>query len=321
MTTKHEVDFDKYRKPPRLLAQAMEDALAPGGDLHPVLIAVENDARLRLDIRDRRFNVYYAGGNLMCVDGRNVPWGLHFDAKYFKGGTLQPPTLPSQFTAVEHAYDWVRAFPELVTGMDDWWSRHPKGERAHCQAMAATNAATDGLETIDYLILDLEYQWAQRRFDMIAAKRKPSEKDAVGWTQPDFVFIEVKSVYSACCGKAGLGDHARDYRDIVSALNGQSVRDIKLEFENVFAQKTRLGLLDTSLGFERFSNTTPELLIVFVDLAVNAPKLVTPLDEVRAVSDALGDLGRIRLIQLDSPDYLLSANTAISPQQLIENRS
>ena len=70
MTTKQQVNLNTYPKIPRLLAEPMEAALSPEGDLHPVLVAVAKDDRLRLDIRDRRFNVYYGGGNLMLVDGR-----------------------------------------------------------------------------------------------------------------------------------------------------------------------------------------------------------------------------------------------------------
>jgi len=111
MTTKQQVNLNSYSKIPRLLSKPMEVALGPGGDLHPVLVAVAKDDRLRLDIRDRRFNVYYGGGNLMLVDGRKSPWALHFDKKYFKGGTLKPPTLPPQFSSIDDAHAWVLAFP------------------------------------------------------------------------------------------------------------------------------------------------------------------------------------------------------------------
>jgi len=317
MTTKQQVDLDTYRKRPRRLAEPMEAALGPGGDLHPVLVAVADDHRLRLDIRERRFNVYYGGGNLMLVDGRKSPWVLHFDEKYFKGGVLQPPTLPTQFSAIDDAHAWVQAFPELIAGMEDWWTRHPKGERTHCQAMAAANSGMAGPPPADYLVLDLEYQWAQRRFDMVAAKRRPTEDDATGWAEPDLVFVEVKSDYSACSGISGLGDHARDYRDIITASGGRRAQEIKLEYEHVIAQKVRLGLLDPSLDVRRLSPAVPELLVVFVDLDPDVPSLLAPVCEVRAVSNALGDTAHIRFMRLDSPDYLMTADAAVSPEWLV----
>lgn len=321
MTKKQEVDLNTYRKIPRLLTEPMEVALGPGGALHPVLVAVAYDRRLRMDIRDRRFNLYYGGGNLMLVDGRKSPWVLHFDEKYFKGGALKPPSLPTQFSDIDDAHAWVQAFPELIAGMDDWWARHPKGERAHCQAMAAASSGMAGLPSGDYLVLDLEYQWAQRRFDMVAAKRRPTEGDATDWAEPDLVFVEVKSEYGACYGKSGLGDHARDYQDIITSSDGRHVKDIKLEYENVIAQKTRLGLLDVSLGFSRFSLSIPELLLVFVDLDPNVPKLLAPLGEVRAVSDALGDAAHIRFMRIDSREiarkYVMTAGAAVPPERLV----
>jgi hypothetical protein len=39
MTTKQQVNLNTYSKFPRLLAEPMEAALGPGGDLHPVLVA------------------------------------------------------------------------------------------------------------------------------------------------------------------------------------------------------------------------------------------------------------------------------------------
>jgi hypothetical protein len=272
-----------------------------GRYLHPVLLAVLADHRLRLDIRERRFNVYYGGGNLMCVDGRKSPWALSFDENYFKDGVLHKPDLPEQVSATSdtHARTWVEAFPHLIAGMDDWWKRHRQDERAHCQAIAGANSGISSHPSGDYLVLDLEYQYAQRRFDMIAAKRRRTEDDASGWQEPDLVFVEVKSALGAFSGKSGLGDHARDYHDIIMRRDRQHVNDIKQEYENVIAQKSRLGLLDTSLGFRRFSLAVPELLVVFLDLDLNAPGLQAPLR----------DIVHIPKMKLNSKTYLMIAGT------------
>lgn len=304
MTKKQQVDLDNYRKIPRLLTEHMEIELGPGGCLHPVLLAILADYRLRLDIRERRFNVYYGGGNLMCVDGRKSPWALSFDENYFKDGVLQKPDLPEQVSATSdaHARTWVEGFPHLIAGMDDWWKRHRQDERAHCQAIAGANSGMSSHPSGDYLVLDLEYQYAQRRFDMIAAKRRRTEDDASGWQEPDLVFVEFKSALGACSGKSGLGDHARDYQDIIMGRDRQHVNDIKQEYENVIAQKSRLGLLDISLGFRRFSLAVPELLVVFLDLDLNAPGLQAPLR----------DIVHIPKMKLNSKEsYLMIAGTLL----------
>jgi hypothetical protein len=242
---------------------------------------------------------------------------MHFDKKYFNGGTLKPPTLPTQFSAIKDARAWVQAFPKLIKGMKIWWADHPKGERAHCQAMAAANSGMAGPPSADYLVLDLEYEWAKRRFDMVAAKRRLTKDDATGWVEPDLVFVEVKCELSACSGISGLGDHARDYRDIITSSKGRHVQDIKLEYENVIAQKSRLGFLDMPLGFKCFSPEVPELLVVFVDLDPNVPKLLAPLGEVREVSDALGDAAHIRFMRLDSKNYVMTADAAVSLEEFV----
>lgn len=248
---------------------------------------------------------------------------LHFDEKYFKGGVLKPPKLPTQVSTNKDVHDWVKAFPDLIAGMDDWWKQHPKGEQAYSHAMAAANSGMDGLPLGDYLVLDLEYQWAHRRLDMVAAKRRPTKKDAIGWAEPDLVLIEVKSENSACSGIAGLGDHARDYRDIITSSKGKHVQEIKLEYENVIAQKTQLGFLAKSLGFSRFSLSIPELLFVFVNLDPKHPSLVAPLCEVKKVSDALGDAAHIRFMRLKPldnfkpSDYFMTADAAVSLEKFV----
>lgn len=317
MTNKLEVNLKTYRKSPRLLTEKMMGELAPRGALHPVLAAVAKNPLLRLEIRDRRFNVYYGGGNLMLVDGRKSPYALHFDKKYFKDGVRQPPNLPAQFAGIKNANAWVTAFPDLIVGMDDWWRQHSRAERAHCQEMAAANSGINVSSTTDYLVLDLEYQWARRRFDLIAAKRRPTKDDATGWAEPDLVIIEVKSNLAACEGRSGLGAHASDYRDIITANDGRRMQEIKLEYENVIAQKTRLGLLDKSLGFSRFSATVPEMLLVFVDLDPNEPRLRAPLAEVKEVSGTLGEGARIRFMRLDSKNYVMTSANAVSLERFV----
>jgi hypothetical protein len=283
----------------------MELALRPHGELRLIVEAVINDDRLRLDIRAHQFNIYYGGGNLMLVGGRRSPWEARFDTKYFKGGTLIPPVLPTKLTSTGDSRAWMRAFPQLMAGMEDWWQRHPKGERAHCQAIAAANSAVAGLPQSDYLILDLEYQWAQRRFDLVAARRHPTPDDDTGWVEPELVLIEVKSEYGACRGSSGLGDHARDFQNIVLARGGQSVSAIKLEFQNMLFQKMRLELIHAALGFKQFSPAAFELLIVFIGIDPTASKISAPIAEVAAISESLGTKGRIRFMQLTAPAYVM----------------
>jgi hypothetical protein len=304
MTKKQDVDFNTYRKNPRMLEKQMMDELKPGGDLHPILVAVAEDHQLRLEIRDHRFNVYYRGGNLMRVDGSKSPCVLDFDEKYFSGGETKLPPLPKQLLGIENAKTWVEAFPILRAGMDKWMGKrlkkYLKSERDHCQEIATVNSGMSGPPPGDYLVLDLEYEYGRRRFDMIAAKRRRTEDDATGWVEPDLVFIEVKSAPSACSGKSGLRDHALDYQHIIAKWDRPHAKDIKQEYESVITQKSLLGLLDRSLGFKCFSLAVPKLLLVFVDLDLNDPGLQTPLREAREILGALNNVAHILFMVLDS---------------------
>ncbi len=286
MTTKCQVNLDTYRKQPRRLSNEMLKALGSGGSLHPLLDAVRHDNRLRLEIRDGRFNIYYGGGSLLLVDGRVKPWTPKFDKKYFSKGKLVPPSLPPDCVSLDAARKCVAVFPQLMAGMDHWWGECPKGERAHCQALAATSA-DDGSDLGDYVVLDLEYQWAQRRLDLVAAKRNQTQDDTTGWRTPHFVFVEVKCECNACYGSSGLCAHALDYKDIIEARHGHSAEDIKREFEGVIGQKRKLGLVDERFAFERFSEATPELLFVLIDLEPSPLK--NALVEVKSISDEIGE--------------------------------
>lgn len=299
MTTKNDVDLMTYRKGPRLLTKSMEDALGPGGMLNPVLARVTADQRLRLEIRDHRFNIYYRGGNLMCVDGRKKLWSLHFDKKYFNNIKILPPDLPEECTA-ENVIRWLKAFPDLTTGMDRWWTHYPQGERDHSQKIATQNSGMLGRPAGDYLVLDLEYEYAKCRFDMIAAKRRITRNDSDGWEEPDLVFVEVKSGYGACAGVAGLEAHARDYKRIITSGDAQPLIRIKEEYQYLIAQKMRLGLLGKDLGFKRFSPAVPELLFIFVDLDTKDPKLQAPLQKAREVLGLHHDIGAGILVVLNS---------------------
>jgi hypothetical protein len=286
----------------------MLDMLHPDGILHPLLERVRNDGDLRMDIRDHRFNIYYRGGSLLCVDGRKSPPALRFDAQYFKGHETPLPTLPPQLVDADDIKTWIDALPALRKGMDAWWAlqfRRPgphDNERAHCQLIASANSPRTTQPSTDYLVLDLEYQWAQRRFDMVAAKRRPTTTDPVGWVAPNLVFVEVKSESGSCRGKSGIEDHTRDYGQIIAARNGESVRAIKAEYCGVIRQKQALGLLPASLPFQGFADAVPELLLVLVNLD---PKLALP--EV-----PLQTAGVCRCMVLHEPDYALTDDKIIT---------
>jgi hypothetical protein len=311
VTTKAQVDLATYKKAPRLLESKMEEALAPGGGLAPLLVAAKADPSLRFEIRERRFSIYYRGGSLLRVDGRRSPWTMRIDNHYFLRRASETPDLPATYLSVVDTEKWVEAFPELKRAMDQWWQENPREERDYCQKIAQDNSGNATASTLDYLIFDLEYQWAQRRFDMVAARRWPTETDPSGWREPGLVFVEVKSDVSACRGGSGLVAHTQDYADLVGAtMSGAADASvsalIKMEYEALIGQKRRLGLIDASWPFRRFSDNSPGLLIVLVGLDPESLELCELLAEVGIVARKLGTRGAIHLMQLDPPDYAMT---------------
>jgi hypothetical protein len=305
MTRRSDVDLNSYTKDPRLIFEVMWPALLHGGMLHPLMSAVAKDHSLRFEIRYKRFNVYYRGGSVLMVDGRKRPWEMTFDKKYFQGIPPATLNLSSECNNKADVIAWVNALPILKNHMERFWKEHPNEERKHCQNIAAANTVLTGLPSGDYLVLDLEYQFAHRRFDLIAARRRPTDADPSGWSEPDLIFVEVKSALAACSGESGIGAHVRDFTDIVLAREGKAVLNIKTELQQVVVQKQRLGLISDAIRFKGFSNVSPELLIVLVNLKDQEPSILAELQEVRKTVKALGGGIPVRLLSLTAPHYSL----------------
>ncbi len=234
MTHKTDVDLETYRKRPRALEGEMVAALLDGV-LSPIRQAVLGDPSLRLEIRDRCFNVYYGGGNLVRVIRRKSQWEPHFDRKYYEGNLSTPPDLPAVLGSSVASGVWTAAFPKLKEAMDRWWTHHSRGERCDCQVLAQTNGERSGIPRSDYLVIDMEYQWAQRRFDLVAARRSPSATDATGWQHPVSPLIEVKCELGAVKhpDRGDRAAHVGDFASLVQARKGAAAEDIKKVFTAV----------------------------------------------------------------------------------------
>lgn len=308
MPRKSNIDLLTYPKNPRRLSDNTMDELGAMGMLHPILEAVAQDPELRLDIRDGYFNVYYGGGSLLRLQKSRQGWEARFDEKYFRKMPHQVNLPSATIASAADTRRWVKAFPALIKVMDDFWTAKPNVERRHCQEIARANSGRFGTPPGDYLILDIEYQWAHRRFDLIAARKNPRMADPEGWSVPKLVFVEVKSKPAACKGSAGLYVHAQDYASIVGAGGGCRLNEIRGEYESVIRQKENLELIDRRLGFERFSVATPEFLLIFVDLNPDADsQIAKEMEKVRAYAQQLPSVS-IHKMFLTKTDLVMTKN-------------
>ncbi len=279
---------------------------------------------------DLRFDANYFKG-LSASDGTLA--GLTAFARLPDQGALPAlpdfppmPALPRTITGPDDGRAWADAFDGLMAAMDARWKHHPKTERADCQDIARVNhtrpdsttnqppprtaeprlqPGPSPLPPTDFVVLDLEYQWAQRRFDLMAARRHPTPDDPVGWAHPRLAYVEVKSEIGACTGKAGLADHARDFADIVTARDGAYIQGIKDEFATVIRQKQALGLIAPGFPFQGFSPDQPELVFVTVDLDMTTPTRLALWNPVHQTASDLG-LHAFQLIQLQRRDLTMT---------------
>ena len=315
-----DVKVRTYRKGARCLRDDMMKALGHGKGLSPILDEVKRDGTLRLDIRDGRFNVYYRGGSLLCVDGRKKDWTMSFAKEYFANRSDRLPKLPARFASTASSLEWVAAFPPLKKGMDDWWEepRHSRKERDHCQQMALGNSPREPSAGSDYLVLDMEYQWFRRRLDLIAARRNPTPTDPSGWAEPVLVFVEVKSDLGACKGDSGLAAHVKDYSFILKAeaKDGRATEMIKKELQDVMRQKRELGLFAESAGFSGFSGAKPELLVVFIHMPTKDRRWPAVLDEVGEVTRGKGIEDTVRFMRLTPSDYVMTRAKELTLDQM-----
>lgn len=316
MLSGHNVDLDLYNKRPRLLHDDLERALLTG-ELQDVLNEVKRDPTLRLEIRNRCFNVYFQGGSLLRVSGAESSWEMHFDWRYLpETGGERPSDFQKECRSGEDCRAWVDQFDRLKKGMKAWWRSNPNKERCHCQEIATANGASVPVPATDFCVIDLEYQWARCRFDLVAAKRRRTASDPEGWSQPVLVFVEVKSDPRACSGKAGMARHAMDYRDIIWGPARQRER-MKKEIEDVVRQKSRLGLISRNWPFGAFAREVePELLIVFDDL--DPGLIMKPLADVGEVLTSLSGGGSILALPLGRADYAMRENGILSWGRLLE---
>jgi hypothetical protein len=330
MTRKQGVDLDTYSKRPRVLSLEMLSDLE-AGVLTPILEAVHDHPELRLDIRDQCFNVYYCGGNLLQVVCHKGQWVPHFADKYCRLESKAPlvvpewlARLPKSLDTQEATREWVDAFQMLRDAMDAWWIRNPKGERAHCQLMAKANGEVSGKPSSDYLVLDTEYQWGQRRLDLMAAKRSTPSAGGSGWERPVLAFIEVKSLPGAVDNESGIDVHVQDFGEIVGQRPSRkppaAIEEIKKEFVKVVDQKRRLGLLSKELPLLAFSDAPPEMLLVFVGLDISDRRFEEPLDRIEGHLPKLDGVGNLRFMCLETADSLMWCKDALDLSGFQEKR-
>ena len=105
-----------------------------------------------LAIRDRYFNVYYRGGNILkVIEHRKGLYRTSFDDQYNK---LQRniPDSPASIANQADAEKWVASFPDRKNIMDEYFSAYSKAEREFQQLVARENNSSSISNESEYFV-------------------------------------------------------------------------------------------------------------------------------------------------------------------------
>ena len=289
-----EFDWGIYKKALRRLTPAQEEALG-GGRLRPLLDYVLAEPEVRFDIRPNAANIYYDGGSLLQLkNGTRRPFTGTFSRGYI-GEKGYDESLLDCLAASEFE---VRGFEKRRRQMREHDGEgYKRAERRIQQFIARANGGQSLAEAADFIVIDIEYANARRKFDLVLF-------DCSQLPRPRLIFCELKCRSGALKGIAGLQRHGADFGDFLRAGGGRHVELCKREYAGVIGQKQRLGLLSADLGFEEFSDEQPQFLVLFADYDVCRNELRTPLAGLRAeVEQRLGNLELLKFAHFPKVDH------------------
>ncbi len=253
----------------RGLSSKFMDSLK-GGLLKPVLDLVLWDDTLCMEIRCNYINVYYRGGNIMRIEetkNRKYPFILTFNGRYCnrRTGKSKYWDIIKKSSSIEEYLDNI---PFIKAEMDYYFHEHPKPEREIQQHISRENNKMTTARDTDYFIADIEYADSGNRssFDMLAVKWISTSSDRRINNRLKPAFIEVKLGDGALTGTSGLSGH---FRDLYSFLSGKdAMKNICIETENIFNQKSELGLIrgiKNPLRIRIDCDQKPEFILLMAD--------------------------------------------------------
>ena len=255
------------------------------GKLAPLLARVKEDDSLDLQIRENYVNVYFRGGNLLCVKqvGEHV-YSFEFDQKY--GDLPDRPRIvvvPPQLlvSSAEQCSGWLENTPLLKDLMARWFTAHPKRERDVQQVFTRENTWDPAVAGgTDYFVCDIEYARGDARFDAIAVRWPSSATERKRKTGHRLAFVELKYGDGALAGTSGIVEHTAQ----VDRLCGDAaaLMDLKKEMLGLFQQKHALGLIGNQHSLESFGDEVPQLILLVANHDPASAILARELERITA---------------------------------------
>ena len=249
----------------RGLSQRFLDDLG-GGILGPIRNRVVADGSLCLEIRDESVNIYYRGGNLLRLSPSSGGYNAFFDmASYAKGadGILFDSPPPGEINCTGDVARWLEAFPMLKLAIDLYQGRKAADEREAQQQIVRDNNFGGVSPATDYYICDIEYQFSESRFDLVAARWPSTSPRRKKQDNCRLVIAEAKFGDDAISGKSGIHSHIVDINQFLG--NTDNLRSLKAEMITVFNQKRALGLIECKKDLVAFTDERPMLLLLLAN--------------------------------------------------------
>jgi hypothetical protein len=229
----------------------MNNLLSCDGLFFSLLERVKQDHTLMLSIRKNYVNIYYRGGNILKLEGKNDgTYHAVFNAKY-NPKNLPIPSLPCRIENQQDANQWVNSFQVLKGIMDIYFSTYNKPEREFQQLIARENNFSTVSNQSEYFISDIEFADSSlgARFDMLGFQWLASQRKNSDSCRP--AIIEMKYGDGALDGSSSIIKHLEDIVKVVG--DHKKYQDLLGIMELQFNQLDKLGLIN----FNRVKNWTP----------------------------------------------------------------
>lgn len=260
------------------------------GHLSALQRFIARDLSLCPEIRSETLTVYYRGGNLLTIVENNGRYLAYFDTgQYAKSCTEDPwlswagelSLLPQELNSEEDVRYWLIRIPLLKSVMDRFYSDRSWRERDAQQRIVMENNRDGAFaKGTDFFFCDMEVaenrsSGGSLRFDLVGVQWPSTPSHRRRRSGHRLVVAEAKYGDSAL---DNLVDHYRDLQTLVS--DPDRLQSLKDRMITAFAQKHRLGFIQSRQTLESFSADGVSWLLILVNHDPESTLLRTKLDEL-----------------------------------------
>ncbi len=229
----------------RSISESFMNRFMDKNDLLPVLEYIKADNSLDLEMRGNYVSIYYRGGSVLRIFEDKEHYGS-IDPRYMPGAQVPQFSLEKIHAYLTEAKHIVDIYTTNV-------KNHLGGKDIQQMIIKENNYSCNSFDT-DYFIIDSEYQYGDKRFDLVALEWEstPAAHKLAKTSIPRLFIIEVKQGYKSIRStqnvkddktteSPGLKIHQDDYRDFIS--DQDRVQNFQNDMLNLFRQKRILGLI------------------------------------------------------------------------------